>query len=248
MSALNYRLFFILNFLVCFLVMKALAWALTPEGRRPGFFGFLFGWPYLSPRSLAVRAPQSASPPALSLLLFLGLMGLVFSCVKIFLSPVGYWDRVLLGPGIFFFTEALGALGQTLYFRRRIFPIHYRPLASPSLSEFWGRRWNLWVQDWIRDMGRPFRGHKTKIFASFLVSGLFHEAMVNFPHWVLERESYFGTMLGYFGIQGIGLYLDKKLFRHGPPMLRRLFGWLVVALPAPLFISVPALRFFGMTE
>lgn len=158
---------------------------------------------------------------------------------------------MILGVGIYFFTEAIGALGQALYSWRReeIFPIHHHPLSAPSVSEFWGRRWNLWVQDWIADMGRPFRrSHKSKILASFIFSGLFHEAMVNLPHWIISGESYFGTMLAYFIIQGAGLFIDKKAFRHGHPLARRVFCWVVVILPAPLFINVPILRFFGMTE
>jgi hypothetical protein len=178
-------------------------------------------------------------------------MTLILTLVKFFLSPIGYADRIILGFAIFFFTEALGSFGQGLFSWRkeRIFPIHHHPISSPSVSEFWGRRWNLWVQDWIADMGRPFRrSHKMKIFMSFLISGLFHEAMVNLPYWLVFRESYFGTMLAYFTIQAAGLYADKRVFRHGPPSLRRAFCWLVVVLPAPLFIHVPLLRFFGMTD
>jgi hypothetical protein len=178
-------------------------------------------------------------------------MAMILVFAKVYLSPISYADRMFLGLAVYFFTEALGAFGQALFSWRKeeIYPIHYSPLSSPSLSEFWGRRWNLWVQDWIADMGRPFRGsHKKKILASFFFSGIFHEAMVNLPHWLISGESYFGTMLAYFIIQGGGLYLDKKFLRHGPPVIRRVYCWIVVILPAPLFIHVPLLRFFGMTE
>ncbi len=247
----NYQFVFVVNFLFCFLFMKALSWIMTPPLKRPPFFSFLFTSPYLSVRSLRVSPPPPTASPWMGLLLFTVLTGIIFVGVFEFLSPIEYGDRIVLGVGIYFFTESLGALGQSLFSWRKenIFPIHHHPLSSPSLSEFWGRRWNLWVQDWIADVGRPFRGsHKTKIVASFLFSGLFHEAMVNLPHWIISGESYFGTMLAYFFIQGAGLYLDKKIFRHQSPILRRIFCWLVVVLPAPLFINVPVLRFFGMTE
>ncbi len=81
-----------------------------------------------------------------------------------------------------------------------------------------------------------------------MFSGLFHEAMVNLPHWLMTGESYFGTMLAYFIIQGTGLYFDKKFLRGANPFIRRAYCWIVVVLPAPLFIHVPCLRFFGMTE
>lgn len=245
----HYHLLFILNFLVCFFSMKILSWLMTPTERRPGLLGFLFGNPYVSVRSLRIVSPRPLTSPWLSFLLHFTLMLIIIVSVKEFLSPISYIDRILLGGSVFFFTETIGSLGQALFAGKNIYPIHHHPLSSPSLSEFWGRRWNLWVQDWIADMGRPFRRkHKQKIIVSFLVSGLFHEAMVNLPHWLLSGESYFGTMLAYFFIQGTGLYLDKKFIRHTHPVIRRTFCWLVVILPSPLFIHVPFLRFFGMTE
>lgn len=246
-----YHLVFAINFLLCVLLMKTLSWMVTSPTQRPVFLSFLFGWPYVSVRSLRIRPPGPPSSPLLSFLLYATLMGVIFTFVGRFLAPVTYVDRIFLGLGIYFFTEAIGAFGQSLFARRKeeIFPIHHHPLSSPSLSEFWGRRWNLWVQDWIADMGKPFRrSHKTKILASFLFSGLFHEMMVNLPHWLLSGESYFGTMLAYFTIQGAGLYADKKVFRHRSPVLRRFWCWLIVVLPAPLFVNVPLLRFFGVTE
>lgn len=231
--------------------MKTLSWIFSSHDRRPPFLEFLVGWPYISTRSVRIKAPPPTTSPWLSFLLYVSLMAMIFTVVKYFLSPVGYLDRIILGFGVYFFTEAMGAFGQAVFMWKdqEIFAIHHHPLSSPSLSEFWGRRWNLWVQDWIADMGKPFRrSHKTKILASFLISGLFHEAMMNFPHWLISGESYFGTMLGYFIIQGTGLYFDKKFLRSANPLIRRAFCWIVVVLPSPLFIHVPLLRFFGMTE
>lgn len=231
--------------------MKALSWIFSDPSRRPPLREFLFGWPYLSTRSVRIKAPPHSTSPWMSFFLYFSLMAMIFTVVKFFLSPIGYVDRIILGVGIYFFTEALGAFGQAVFLWKdeEIFAIHHHPLSSPSLSEFWGRRWNLWVQDWIGDMGKPFRrSHKKKLLASFFFSGLFHEAMVNLPHWLISGESYFGTMLAYFIIQGTGLYFDKKFLRGANPVIRRIYCWLIVVLPAPLFIHVPVLRFFGMTE
>ncbi len=95
----------------------------------------------------------------MSFFLYTTLMATIFTVVKFFLSPVGYFDRIILGVGIYFFTEALGAFGQAMFLWRseEIFAIHHHPLSSPSLSEFCGRRWNLLFQDLIADMGKPFR-------------------------------------------------------------------------------------------
>ncbi len=231
--------------------MKGLSWSVTPKSRRPDFFFFMFRTPYLSTRSLRLRSHSSPSSPGSNLLLYSFLMAAVFFLVRFFLLPIHYSDRLILGFGIYFFTQSLGALGQSLFSRGEftVSPIHSSPLTSGSLSEFWGRRWNLWVQDWLSDLGRPFhRSHKRKILASFLFSGIFHEAMVNLPHWVLTGENHFGTMLLYFAIQGTGLYSEKKFLRHSPPVIRRVFCWSVVILPSPLFINFPVLRFFGVTE
>lgn len=231
--------------------MKALSWVISSPARRPPFFEFLVGTPYLSTRSLRIKAPPPKLLPWISFFLYIGLTLIIVSLVKNFLSPIGYFDRIILGLGIYFFTEAMGAFGQSIFLWKdeEIFSIHHHPISSASLSEFWGRRWNLWVQDWIADMGKPFRVNpKRKILASFLFSGVFHEAMVNFPHWLLTGESYFGTMLAYFLIQGAGLSFDKKFLRAANPVIRRAYWWIIVLLPAPLFIHVPVLRFFGMTE
>ncbi len=248
---LPYQILFILNFLVCFLLMKATSWFVTPPHKRPAFLTFAFGSPYLSPRSLRIASPP---PRASHLVMFLLYGAITFAIVKgvaVYLSPISYADRILLGVAVYFLTETIGSLGQTLFFWRKenTYSIHFRPLTSPSLSQFWGRRWNLWVQEWITDVARPFhRKHKQKLIASFFFSGLFHEAMINFPHWAYTGESYFGTMLAYFLIQGAGLYVDKKYLRSAEPLVRRVFCWLVIMLPSPLFIHVPLLKFFGMTE
>jgi hypothetical protein len=169
-----------------------------------------------------------------------------------YLRPFNYPRTLLIAPALYFFTEALGSFAQLLYHGSgvRTFPIHHRPLESPSLSEFWGRRWNLWVQDWLKDMSRGVgrRQRRQRVVFTFLVSGLFHELMVNFPHWLLTGESYFGTMLGYFLIQAAALTIDKKVLKPWAPALRRPFMLLAVLLPSPLFINVPLLGFFGMTN
>jgi hypothetical protein len=64
----------------------------------------------------------------------------------------------------------------------------------------------------------------------------------------MTGESYFGSLLAYFLVQAAGLYGDKKIFHHSSSVMRRIYCWLVVILPSPLFINVPVLRFFGMTE
>jgi D-alanyl-lipoteichoic acid acyltransferase DltB (MBOAT superfamily) len=64
-------------------------------------------------------------------------------------------------------------------------PLMNRPLASVSVSEFWGRRWNTAFRDLMhRFLFRPLRrwvGARGAIVAGFLISGLIHEAVISLP-------------------------------------------------------------------
>lgn len=249
---IQYQILFVVNFLISVLLMKLMSWALTAPEKKPPLLAFLFLTPYLSVRSEKYESPLRTYSLISVFLLYFFLMMIFVVVGQQFLSPLNYLEILLVCPAIFFFTEAIGALAQILYSwkQKKIFPIHYRPLASPSLSQFWGRRWNLWVQDWLKDLSQALgrRSRVLRIITTFLISGLFHEVMVNLPYWITTGESYFGTMLLYFLIQAAGLYADKKFMKHRPPILRRIFMWIMVILPSPLFINVPLLTFFGMTN
>jgi hypothetical protein len=205
--------------------------------------------PYLSIRSLNYHPPHDTLI-YIKFVTFLFLTAFWVVLADQFLSPLNYLEVLIFSPALYFFTETLGGFGQTLFFKRRIFPIHRRPLGAASLSNFWGRKWNVWVQDWLRDVTDRIdkRKHYKRIIAVFFLSGLFHELMVNLPYWVLYKKSYFGTMLAYFLIQAVALWIDKKFLSKGPAFMRRLYLWCAVILPSPLFINVPLLTFFGLSH
>lgn len=252
-AVISYQILFVANFLLTVLLMKSISWILTPPLQRIPYLKFCFTTPYLSLRSLRYESPvRNYSLPA-AFLLYSLLMAIFLVLGHEFLSPLNYFKTILIAPAIYFFTEAIGALAQFIFTtkEREIFPIHHRPLSSPSLSQFWGRRWNLWIQDWLKDISSTVgrRSRAVKITTTFLISGCFHEVMVNLPFWLKTGESYFGTMMGYFLIQALGLYIDKKIFKHAHlPHIRRIYLWLVVALPSPLFVNLPLLTFFGVTN
>ncbi|HXH76427.1 MAG TPA: MBOAT family protein [Bacteriovoracaceae bacterium] len=163
---------------------------------------------------------------------------------------MNYAKTLLLSPVIYFFTEAGGAMGQLLFSpsKHKAFPIHFHPLTASSLSQFWGHDWNIWVQDWLRDVAIKF-GHGStikRILVTFAVSGLFHEIMVNLPYWLVYKKSYFGTMMLYFIIQSGALWVDKKFIRQYHPYIQRTYMWMALVLPSPLFINVPFLTFLGI--
>jgi hypothetical protein len=249
---IRYQIIFFANFFVTYFVMKLLSWFLSPRNRHGSLPRFLFLSPYFSVRSEHSHTKVRYYSLFGNFLLHATLMGLFLVVGHEFLAPLTYFKTILIAPAIYFFTEAAGSLAQLIFSWRNqaIFPIHHHPLTSPSLSQFWGRRWNLWVQDWLKDissaMGRTSR--PIKIVTTFLVSGIFHEVLVNLPFWLMTGRSYFGTMLGYFVIQAIGVYIDKKVFRHAGFWPRVLFQWFVIVLPSPLFVNVPILSFFGVTN
>lgn len=228
--------------------MKLVSWWLTnKETRKNKLIPFLTS-PYLSVRSLYYH-PRTGRP-LLSFFIYSTLLISTIMLAKRYLGNLSGVETMLFSPVIYFLTESAGALGQTLFYFRKTFPIHRFPLKARTLSNFWGRDWNLWVQDWLRDVSTSVRpGNKNKkIIIVFLTSGLFHEIMCNLPYWLYYRKSYFGTMIAYFTIQAIALWIDKKFICHAPSFVRRAYLWIAVVVPSPLFINVPLLRFFGLAH
>jgi Membrane bound O-acyl transferase family len=129
----------------------------------------------------------------------------------------------------------------TLIFRAMGFAVEKLwdcPIAATSLGDFWGRRWNRIVSGFLREvvflpLARRV-GSRVALFAVFLYSGLYHEA-VSF----MARSGYGGPML-YFLIQYVGVMVESS--RPGRRVLRGRF-WLgrawtaaVVILPVNLFL------------
>ena len=216
------------------------------EKRRSLKSAFIFS-PYLSFRSFSHR-PLPVSTVFIKLIIFSSLTAISLLLASRYLSPLSTFEILFISPIIYFFTEAMGAIGQGLFSNELSHPIHRSPLKSTSLSRFWGHDWNIWIQDWLRDITKNIkRGHpSSRLIAIFLLSGFFHEIMCNFPYWVKYRKSYFGTMMGYFIIQAMALWVDKKYIKHWPHLWRRLYLWVAVIVPSPLFINVPLLTFLGL--
>lgn len=225
--------------------MKLISWYVT---QTPFSFKTFFSTPYFSTRSLKF-SPKDPSQISIKLACS-GLATFGIWILALQMKPISYLDRIFLAPFIYVVIEFLGSLGQLSFLWSKIptFPVHSQPIFSQNLSEFWGRRWNLWVQDWLKDMSYFQDNKKTKhkIIITFLISGLFHELMVNLPYWIFFQKSYFGSMMLYFLIQAIGIWLDKIYVRKISKLTRRLFLWLWVLIPVPLFINMPILTFFGL--
>ncbi len=119
-----------------------------------------------------------------------------------------------------------------------------RPLASTSLTEFWGRRWNRpFVELGALAVFRPLRsrvGRGPALLAMFAVSGLLHEMALSLP----VRAGY-GGPFAYFFLHGVLVLLEPRLDRKGwKPAgawgLGWTLGWLL--LPIPLLFHPPFLE------
>ena len=228
--------------------MKFVSWIFIPPSRRKPFFDFLMT-PYISVRSLNYSADRRTKN--FGTFFINALMTLIFIVLaREFLVPLSNSEVWLFSPMILFFTEAVGAFGQWIFSWNPVptYPIHNKPLTAKSLSQFWGRHWNLWIQDWLKDVRCYLAPKKSglKLAVAFCFSGIFHEVMCNLPYFLIYGKSYFGTMMAYFLIQACGLWVDKSYLKHRSPVLRRIFLWVLVIGPSPLFINVPLLTFFGV--
>jgi hypothetical protein len=226
--------------------MKITSWMLNSPEKKAGLTSAFILSPYLSFRSLNYH-PSPSSTVVIRLVIFSFLTAFAVVLANYYLGDLSHLEIILISPTIYFFTEAMGAIGQAIFFKHPSFPIHRSPLKAISLGNFWGRDWNLWVQDWLRDVTQfiPRRGNK-RLLAIFLISGIFHELMCNLPYWIMYRKSYFGTMLAYFLIQAMALWIDKKYIRHCSHLWRRVYLWAAVILPSPLFLNAPVLTFLGL--
>ena len=109
------------------------------------------------------------------------------------------------------------------------------PLASKSLSEFWGNRWNLGFRQLAFDIiFRPLHRRIGAVSASllvFLASGLIHDLVISVP----ARGGY-GLPTAYFLIQGFGVALERSKAGKRLGLQRGVGGWLflfiVAAAPA----------------
>jgi hypothetical protein len=128
-------------------------------------------------------------------------------------------------------------------------PIMQHPLRSQSLSEFWGKRWNLGFRqlshDWVFKPLRKDFGAGAAMLGAFLASGLIHDLVISVP----ARAGY-GLPTAYFVLQGCGVLAERSAIGIRFGMGRGITGWLWMALltagPAYwLFHPAFALRVMG---
>ena len=124
-------------------------------------------------------------------------------------------------------------------------PIMCSPVASTSLGEFWGRRWNIGFRELSHGLVfQPVRkrlGLMPATLAAFFASGLIHDFVISFP----ARGGY-GLPTVYFLVQGIGVLLERSAIGRRLGLGSGMRGWLWVLLwagtPAFLLFHPPFVR------
>lgn len=113
-----------------------------------------------------------------------------------------------------------------------------KPATALSLTEFWGKRWNLAFSEMTSvAIFRPLKqrfGNGGALFISFVFSGLLHELALSVP-----VNAGYGLPTLYFVIHALVVMLERSIKKRYPNFLANrfvahtwVFFWLVV--PAPL--------------
>jgi alginate O-acetyltransferase complex protein AlgI len=125
------------------------------------------------------------------------------------------------------FWQACGVMAQ---------PIMSKPILSKTLSEFWGKRWNLGFRQLAYTLiFRPLHrriGAATAGLMVFLVSGLIHDLVISLP----ARAGY-GLPTIYFLLQGLGVTLERSNLGKHLGLQKGFSAWifLLVVTAAPAF-------------
>lgn len=137
-------------------------------------------------------------------------------------------------------------------------PLMQSPATATSLGAFWGIRWNTAFNKLVLDLAfRPLArrvGIAGGTLGVFAISGIVHELAISFP----ARGGY-GLPLGYFMLQGLGVWAERSDIGHALGLGHGFRGWafmfIVTAVPAywlfhPTFVQnviLPMLKTIGAT-
>lgn len=214
------------------------------RGRR---LAYLFAWPGMDAAAFLLRTGEVPKPSAAEWL---------FAVVKTLFGGALTWvaARTVL-PERPFIAGWLGMIGLIFVLHFGTFhllsvcwrsvgvdamPLMRNPLASVSLAEFWGRRWNTAFHELAaRFTFRPLRnaiGTTAASLAVFALSGLIHEIVISIP-----SHGGYGLPTGYFLVQGLGVAAERtpqgRRFGLGRGVRGRMFTMVVTA--APVFWLFP---------
>jgi alginate O-acetyltransferase complex protein AlgI len=159
----------------------------------------------------------------------------------------GAW-RLLLGAALVY--TAMETATEGLRFLHRLFavevpPIQQAPILSRSVGEFWSRRWNRPVSDWLNEyVFLPLARRRRPLLAllsAFAVSALFHAWL----YFVALGWPAAASVAVFFLLQAPVVMLETKWrISRWPAVAARAWtlAWLLAS--SPLFVE-PILRGLG---
>jgi hypothetical protein len=229
--------------------LKWASWWLSPMRARASWrrsLGYLLTWPgmdaesFLDPRRRAA-APRLAewawalAKTALGVMLLWSVARAVPERLPLVRGWVGLVGMVLIAHFGTFHVVSL----VWRSFGVDAVPIMASPLLSQSLSEFWGRRWNLG----FRQLGHEliFQPLHERIgvgmagFLVFVASGLIHDLVISVP-----AGGGYGLPTAYFVLQGSGVALERSRVGRRMGLRGGVRGWIFMAL----FTAGPAFWLF----
>jgi len=120
------------------------------------------------------------------------------------------------------------------------------PLKSASLTEFWGKRWNLAFSEMTSlTVFRPLKdacGQLPAMLVAFLFSGILHELAISVP-----VRAGFGWPTLYFLLHGVAMLVENRWRGLAQtltayPWLGRLWTLAWILIPLPILFHQPFLR------
>ncbi|MGH9966754.1 MAG: MBOAT family protein [Pyrinomonadaceae bacterium] len=239
-----------------FVGCKWLTWRRTPAPNAHWWqhAGYLFAWPGLNARTFlsAEPLPERECPPlrewafaAMKLIagsaLFWGVAGWISAEQTILAGWVGMVGLILmLHFGAF---HLLSCAWRSVGIDAR--PLMKSPLASVSVGEFWGRRWNTAFRDFThRFFFSPLKsrlGPSWAVLVGFVFSGMIHDLVISVP-----AGGGYGWPTFFFGTQASAIFAERSRFGRAIGLGRgwsgRLFAMLILALPAYGLFHPPFVR------
>jgi Membrane bound O-acyl transferase family len=244
----------LVNCAAIFLLLKHSVWTLSPRASRSASprerAEFYLLWPGMDVAAFLTRSPPpTRNPYAFDWAAAVVKVVLAAVCFGMLLPYMQRGHSVAIGVagmlcGVLLFHSGLFHLVALVWRRagRAVKPIMNAPLAASSLAEFWGRRWNLAFRDAaalliFRPTARRW-SVATATLATFLASGLLHDAVISLP----ARGGY-GLPTLYFLLQCAGLMIERTLFgsrlNRWKRLGRRALTAVVVIVPLPLLFHQP---------
>lgn len=187
------QLFLLIQSMVLALKLHSLLPLQTANMKITDYILFLFLWPSTNPINLISRTKTGKRTGILSLAIgmmriTLGGLGLLLSTIStsteiIYLCLITAFLFLLMG-----FSEALVGIWRLNGFDAG--HAFRAPILSTSLIEFWGKRWNMAVHEFLkREIYLPFvkiTSPAMSTILAFLFSGILHELFLSIP----ARERY----------------------------------------------------------